>query len=93
MDKYHFIIPVVVYIIAGFFIDSLTGFFIVSLSLWAAQGINEALQAIDTKLVKKYGSHQGFVDNSRKDWKLFVVGFFFGSFLYAIVASIVTRLN
>ena len=38
------------------------------------QSWNESKQAIDPKLVKKYGSLENFQNNSKKDWKYFWYG-------------------
>ena len=45
------------------------------------QAINESMQAIDPKVESKYGSWQRFQRNSKRDWKVCLLGLFAGLLL------------
>lgn len=52
----------------------LTAYLLATLITILLQALNEAIQAIDPQLVKKYGSLKNFQINSRKDWRYFMLG-------------------
>ncbi|MHA1952494.1 MAG: hypothetical protein ACW96U_00920 [Candidatus Heimdallarchaeaceae archaeon] len=99
-DAWHGIIPFVCMIamgiVAGIVIEpgpivSLVWLGL-SLSLFAMQWINEYIQGKDPEVELKYGSWENFRKNSKKDWKFFMGGWFIGSFVYAIVYVIISKL-
>ena len=86
-NKWHFILAVIAVALSFIWMDlsfskifipvlgdGLTLVFFLAISILVAhhlQSWNEAMQAIDPKVVEKYTSYVGFQFNSRDDWKWF----------------------
>lgn len=51
------------------------------------QGVNESFQAIDNKLIKKYGSLENFQKNSKRDWKYTLLGLFLSLLINSLIYS------
>lgn len=97
-DKWHailalFVTVVVFIIVMSFFSESypaattLKAFILSALIVSYLQAMNEAIQAIDKNLIKKYKTWKNFQKNSRIDWKYTFIGWSIGTFVgfaYAI---------
>jgi len=56
------------------------------------QAMNEAMEAISPKLIKNYGSLKNFQANSRKDWRMVIIGTVVGLVLVSIFVVIYTKI-
>ncbi len=52
------------------------------------QAGNELFQYFDKDRDSKYGDRNGFIENSKKDWTLFLLALFAGSILFFLVIVI-----
>jgi len=68
-----YLVFIVSYIISGLMFSS-AEYLIATLFTLSLQSTNEAIQAIDSNLIKKYKSLKNFQKNSRNDWFWFSWG-------------------
>jgi len=56
--------------------------------LFVLQAGNEIWQYFDKDRDSKYGGRKGFLENSKKDWTLFLLALFIGSILFFLLVVI-----
>ena len=64
--------------------NALVGFFCWVIGLTVAlalQGLNESLQMLSEKSINRHGGYEGFVADSKQDWRFFVLGALLGTII------------
>ena len=100
-DHWHFVIPVLVLCIlmpvGALFVKNpqtiAPVWLILSGTLFLLQYLNELIQRNDPKVIEKYGSFENFLKNSKRDWKLFIIGWVCGSLGGAFLSILILKFS